>query len=416
MRHAEQVRLVKQLCAHLDAGTNVDAGGLLRQPTSSYTDPELAAREWEEFFQSTPQCIGLSGDLSGPGSFLTINDLGRPILATRDDDGMFRAFVNSCRHRGAVVETEPRGTRRRFTCPFHAWTYDPSGALVGLPKPDHFGAVDPSCLGLRPLPAEERHGLLFVHPDPDATIDLDLHLGEWFNDEFPTWRFDELTALTQDTYDMACNWKLAMDTFGETYHFNALHSETIALVNAFHGNVQCYDEDGSPPPDDPLSRSDDRRPASCSPEEEWDITVAGLPVYWIFPERHPDAVSRSAAFLVRAVSDPGSIPATTSASIDFYLRHRRQDRRTGRSGAMGMPDLTAHRGRHRRQAFSRIIRDEDYVMGQRAQQTAANGRVARRPIVFGRNEPALHHYHNTYRTWLGDEPLALLTAEEVTAE
>jgi len=63
-------------------------------------------------------------------------------------------------------------------------------AAVGLPKPDHFGDVDPACLGLRPLPAEERHGLSFAHPDPDGGHDLDELLGEWFNAEFPTWEWE----------------------------------------------------------------------------------------------------------------------------------------------------------------------------------------------------------------------------------
>jgi len=139
MRHDEQVRLIKQLCAHLDAGTTEDAGGFRRLPTATYTDSARSEREWNEFFMATPQCIGLSGDLPEPGSFLTNNDLGIPILATRDQDGSFKAFVNSCRHRGAIVETAERGTARRFSCPFHAWTYDTGGALVGLPKTEHFG-------------------------------------------------------------------------------------------------------------------------------------------------------------------------------------------------------------------------------------------------------------------------------------
>ena len=90
MRHDEQVRLIKQLCAHLDAGTNVDAGGLMRLPTTDYIDPVLAEQEWQEWFIGMPQCLGLSRDLPEPGSFLTNNDLGIPILATRDQDGTFR--------------------------------------------------------------------------------------------------------------------------------------------------------------------------------------------------------------------------------------------------------------------------------------------------------------------------------------
>lgn len=397
MRHDEQVRLIKQLCAHLDAGTTVDAGGLRRLPTTDYTDPERARREWEELFVGTPQCLGLSGDLPEPGSFLTNDDLGIPILATRDQDGTFRAFVNSCRHRGALVETEARGTKRRFACPFHAWTYDGTGALVGLPKADHFGAVDTACLGLRPLAAEERHGLLFVHPDPEGTIDLDHLLGEWFNDEFPTWHFDRLQPLTRDAYDTACNWKLAMDTFGETYHFSVLHKDT--LFNGFHGNVQCHDEEGHLHRMILCKRAIDAM--RLLPEDEWDITVAGLPVYWLFPNviLMPFDVG---CFLVRAYPDRND-PGRHLSRIDFYLKP---------GLAAETPEIDefmsviAH-------TFANVIRDEDYVMSA-SQQTAANA-GALDHVIFGRNEPALHHYHVTYRAVLGLEPLPLLDDAAVTA-
>ncbi len=396
MRHDEQVRLIKQLCAHIDAGTNVDAGGLVRLPTSDYTDPALAEREWQEWFAATPQCVGLSGDLPGPGSFLTNNDLGIPILATRDQDGEFRAFVNSCRHRGAMVETEERGTKRRFSCPFHAWTYDTAGALVGLPKPDHFGAVDTECLGLRPLAAEERHGLLFVNPDPGGTIDLDHLLGEWFNDEFPTWNFGDLEPLTRDVYDTDCNWKLAMDTFGETYHFPVLHRDTLA--NGFHGNVQCYDEEGHLHRMILCKRNIDTM--RTLPEEEWDITVAGLPVYWIFPNTILMPFD-AGVFLVRAYPDRSS-PGRHRSRINFYLRPGLDVEDPA------VTDFVADIAHH----FAEIIRDEDYVMAA-SQQCAANGGSLDH-VIFGRNEPTLHHYHNTYRAMFGEQKLPLLDDAAVT--
>jgi len=395
MHHDEQVRLIKQLCAHLDAGTNVDAGSVRRLSTSVYTDTERAARERAEFFMATPQLVGLSGDLPGPGSFLTHDDLGVPILATRDADGVFRAFVNSCRHRGAIVETDARGTKRRFTCPFHAWSYDTTGALVGVPKPDHFGELDAACHGLRALPVEERHGLLFVHPDPDGVIDLDALLGEWFDAEFPTWNFADLVPINHDAYDTACNWKLAMDTFGETYHFASLHTQT--LIATFHGNVQCYDEE------DHLHRMvlcrrdiDDMR---LLPEDEWDITVAGLPVYWIFPNVILMPF-RFGCFCVRAypaLDDPGR----HLSRIDFYMRSSLLDA-TGPEAAE-VNELIATIA----QGFAEIIRDEDYAMGESQQRAADSGAMAE--IVFGRNEPALHHYHATYARRLGEPVPPLIT-------
>lgn len=401
MRHDDQVRIIKQLLAHLDAGTNVDAGGLRTLGTDAFTDPARAARERREFFMDTPQCVGLTGDLGEPGAFLTNNDLGIPILATRGSDGRFRAFVNSCRHRGAIVESEERGTKRRFTCPFHSWSYDTAGTLVGLPHTDHFGDVDKDCLGLRQLPAEERHGLLFVHPNPDGSIDLDALLGEWLNDEFPTWKFDELLPLTRDAYDTACNWKLAMDTFGETYHFASLHKDT--LINTFHGNVQTYDEQGH-----------NHRMVLCRreidemrllPESEWDITVAGLPVYWIFPNVILMPF-RAGIFLVRAYPDADD-PGRHISRVDFYVKPQivhgegpQAEEIRGYIGGIA-------------EGFASIIRDEDYVMSS-SQQTSANS-GALDTVIFGRNEPALHHYHNTYRRKLGLEQLPLLDAADITA-
>ena len=388
MRHDEQVRLIKELCARLDSGTNVDAGGLRRLDPTVYTDTARAERERSEFFLATPQCIGMAGDLPEAGSFLTMNDLGLPILATRDADGTFRAFVNSCRHRGAIVETEPRGTKRRFTCPFHAWSYDTSGDLVGLPKPDHFGDVDAECLGLRPLPAEERHGLLFVHPDPDGDMDLDGLLGEWFDDEFPTWNFDTMVPINHDTYDTACNWKLAMDTFGETYHFSSLHKET--LFNSFHGNVQCYDEEAHLHRMVLCRRDIDHM--RTLPEDQWDITVAGLPVYWIFPNVILMPF-QAGAFLVRAYPTDGD-PGRHVSRIDFYMKGELANATGDRAAEVN--DMIANIA----QDFALIIRDEDYVMGASQQMSANAGALDH--IVFGRNEPALHHYHSTFAGKLGE--------------
>ncbi len=380
---------MKLLIERLDAGTNVDAGELRVQSTRTYTDTEQARRERDLFFAKTTHCLGMSGDLPEPGSFFTSDDLGLPILATRTAEGEFRAFVNSCRHRGALVETEARGTKRRFVCPFHSWTYDTEGALVGLPKSEHFGDVDPECLGLRPLPAEERHGLLFVHPDPDGELGLDELLGEWFDDEFPTWNFATMIPINRDTYDTACNWKFAMDTFGETYHFSSLHSDT--LFNSFHGNVQCYDDEGR-----------NHRMILCRreidemrhlPESEWDITVAGLPVYWLFPNIILMPF-RAGAFLVRAYPHPED-PGRHTSRIGFYMKGELAQ--ASGPEAAEVQDMIATIA----QGFAEIIRDEDYAMGA-SQQAAANA-GSLESVVFGRNEPALHHYHATYDAELGVE-------------
>ena len=87
MKHEAQVSILKELMSQLDEGRNVDAGVMYRNPTSVYNDTELAERERETFFRDHPQLIALSGSLPGPGSYMTVDDFGVPVLATRDRDG-----------------------------------------------------------------------------------------------------------------------------------------------------------------------------------------------------------------------------------------------------------------------------------------------------------------------------------------
>ena len=236
-----------------------------------------------------------------------------------------------------------------------------------------------------------------MHPDPEAAIDLDQLLGEWFNDEFPTWNFADLVPLTRQVFDTGCNWKLAMDTFGETYHFSVLHKDT--LFNAFHANVQCYDEAGH------LHRmilcKRDIDAMRLLPEEQWDITVAGLPLYWIFPNVILLPFD-AGCFLVRAYPDRND-PGRHVSRVSFYLKPA--------LAAMG-DEITAFAA-DIAEKFSHVIRDEDYAMAT-SQQTAANS-GAMSHVIFGRNEPALHHYHNTYLALLGLEQLPLLDEAAVTS-
>ncbi len=107
-----------------------------------------------------------------------------------------------------------------------------------MPKEDHFGKVDSSCHGLIALPAEERWGLLWVHPDPDGILDLETKLGRLAN-ELDSWDLERYSYRGGTVFEHPMNWKLAIDTFGETYHFNTLHRNSLA--QDFYGNVQTYD-------------------------------------------------------------------------------------------------------------------------------------------------------------------------------
>ena len=406
MEHALQVEILKELMQQLDEGKNIDAGVQYRMPTTSYVCPEVAARERDAFFRNHPQLIGLSGDLPEPGSYLTINDFGIPILATRDKSGEFHAFLNACRHRSAEVASEARGKKSVFMCPFHAWSYANTGDLLNVPDEDHFGSIDKSCHGLLELPAAERDGLLWVHPDVDGRLDIDQLLGKELAAEFASYGISNHAYVGEKTIEMNLNWKFANDTFGETYHFGKLHKDTLGRL--YHGNNLHLKAFGRHHRFVTANRGIDA--LREKPEAEWDIAQGTFVLYHLFPNIQ-FLVDKKTATLIRIYPDPSN-PARSTTRISFYYTpevieavEKEQAEGTsvgdvydyeGRRGTVGGVEASM-------EVFYSTVEREDYIMGEMQQRAAETGLL--KEIIFGRNEPALHHFHQNYREALGQPPL-----------
>jgi phenylpropionate dioxygenase-like ring-hydroxylating dioxygenase large terminal subunit len=404
MEQALQVEILKGLLQQLDAGKNIDAGVQYRMSTTSYVCPDIAAREWDAFFQHHPQLIGLSGDLPHPGSFLTLNDFEVPLLATRDKDRRFRVFLNACRHRAARVASEERGRKTVFTCPFHQWGYGNNGELISVPDNDHFGAIDKSCHGLVELPAVERDGLLWVHPQVGADLDVDELLGETLANEIPGHDLSNLVYAGGTTIDRKLNWKLANDTFGETYHFGKLHRNTLGQI--FLGNNLHFEEFGR----HHRFVTANRRIYDIRdlPESEWVLKRATFVMYYLFPNVQLINNEHSTT-LVRVYPDRNN-PGRSVTRVSFYYTPEAVEM-TGAQETLSTDEVYNPNARESTapnlaaslEVFSSTIEQEDYVMGEMQQEAAQSGRL--KEVMFGRNEPALHHFHNSYREALNLPPL-----------
>lgn len=401
MQHDLQVAIIKELMTQLDEGKNIDTGVQYKMPTSSYVCPATAAREQQEFFLNHPQLIGLSGDLPKPGSFLTIDDFGVPILATRDKTGQFRAFLNACRHRSVKVAQEERGTKHVFTCPFHHWSYANSGELMTIPNNDHFGAIDKSCNGLIALPAVEQSGMLWVHPNPDAQLDVSELLGG-LAAELASFSMPSQIAVGQTTINKALNWKLANDTFGETYHFGKLHKDTLGRL--YYGNNLHFAEFGRHHRF--VTANHGMEAMRSLPEAQWDIARCTFVLYHLFPNVQL-ITSRFSTTLIRIYPDKDN-PGRSTTQISFYFAPELAEEAND-VGDAPAPKADAYSFQQERaslsaslEVFKSTVENEDYVMGEMQQRVAESGLL--KEIIFGRNEPALHHFHNNYREALG-QPL-----------
>src|SRR6188508_2627493 len=136
------LELAQRLLANVDADTSDLAAAPMKVPASAYRDPARWQLEMEHVFRRSPLVVALSCDITNPGDYSATEIAGRPIVVMRGDDGVARTFLNICRHRGAAVFDDGCGHGRRFACPYHAWTYDPNGRLVGVPGRETFGDLD----------------------------------------------------------------------------------------------------------------------------------------------------------------------------------------------------------------------------------------------------------------------------------
>ena len=387
MRFEERQRLIGILKDGFENGGPVQGQGIVRSPLSDYTSPELLAEERNIFFRQTPLFMGLSADLPQNGSYWADSETGLPILMTRDGEGRFRAFANTCRHRGTQVVPDGRGNRVRFSCPFHAWTYASNGDLIAINKADRFGEIDKSQYGLIELPAAERHNMLWVKPTPGGEIDVDKCL-DGLQDDMAHWQLDAPSFAASQVLHAKINWKLAIDTFGENYHFDVLHRETLS--RDIRGNLQTHDTFG---PNYRMVFAYNRFPeiAKAVPDgNQWPFRLMTLSVYFVYPNTI-FLVDPYAVDVLRIFPDTED-PAKSTTAHSYYVLPE----------AKAHFDDPAHPERSyedRFRDFNHVIVNEDYRMAESTQRCADAGIQSH--ILFGRNEPALLHYHNAHRRGLG---------------
>ncbi|MEM7540442.1 MAG: aromatic ring-hydroxylating dioxygenase subunit alpha [Pseudomonadota bacterium] len=409
MEQAQQIAILHKLFARIENHENEDAGVQVKNPTTAYVSPELAKKEWRAFFRDHAQIVGLSGDLPEVGSYRTLDDFGVPVLLTRDKAKRFRAFVNACRHRGTQVVTNERGNAKRFVCPFHGWTYTPEGQLFAVPEAQQFGEVDHSCLGLVELPSVERFGLLWVHPDPKGNIDIG-ELMAGLENEFESWDVSHHVWRANCSISKRMNWKIANDTFGETYHFARLHRQT--LNNLFHGDVIDYQPYG--PNHRLVFPSRGIHALKKKSEDRWSLENATTVLYFLFPNIQI-TVSRRQVTLFRIYPDPHDHARSTTQVSHYFSQAALDEMHSGEKTIIHAGNVYDPQARDGNAVVSpeaamevldSTLEQEDYQMAELTQRAAESG--ALEFLIFGRNEPALHHFHNSYRKALGEPPLERL--------
>ena len=275
-------------------------------PGGRYTDPAFLALE-ERYLWKKSWLYALHVDeLPRPGSYRLWRKTGSPIILVRDRDGEIRAFYNTCRHRGAPLVEKDAGETKGFFCRYHGWSYDLTGRLLAVREKRDFPNMDVSCFALNTVRCERFGNFVFINEDPDAPPLLEslspipAHLENL--------QFDSIRHIARSSFEIACNVKILLDAFLETYHLKSIHPQTVDRFLDSRGTHAVLWRNGNSMMCTPHRRADWRDPGATGMPEV--STVES-----IFAHQNP-----SYLFYPNLVTPPS---ATGTPMITFWPRTAR---------------------------------------------------------------------------------------------
>lgn len=213
---------------------------------SVYTDAELFEFEMERIFTKTWVYLCHSEEIPEDGDYRTTTMGRHPIIVSRLADGSVTALINRCRHRGPIVCQHELGNSKHFRCPYHSWTYDNSGKLIGVPMPQGYGkSFDKQNLGLvRVARVAQYQDFIFGCMTEDGPT-LEEHLGgvTKFLDAYvkssPTGKIELFGGMQKCAYNG--NWKYQIENGVDPYHVGSLHISAVTpeAMKIYRQGVGC---------------------------------------------------------------------------------------------------------------------------------------------------------------------------------
>lgn len=193
-----------------------------------YTSKDIFELEMENIFHKTWMFVGHESELPNPGDY-RVTTLGRQsAIFVRGNDNQVRVLMNRCRHRGMAVCVEDAGNTKNFTCWYHGWVYDTTGACRDVPGVEAYGSsFDKADFALTPAPRIDSYrGFVFASLSPNG-VSLDEHLGHVKKylditvEASPLGEIDVSAGVQRTKYKG--NWKyIGMDGYHPYYTHNVI--------------------------------------------------------------------------------------------------------------------------------------------------------------------------------------------------
>ena len=204
---------------------------------SDYTDPAVWEEERERIWFGDWVCLGRAEEVANPGDYLVRELAGESIFVTRNAEGELHGFYNVCSHRGTkFLDDEPSSgnVRKAFVCPYHSWTYDLNGCLIGTPNVREDEHFDRGQYPLHGFPVDTYAGFLFVNlaREPRPLLES-LNDGVESVTAFDRFGMEDLRVGVRIVYEVKANWKIVVENYNECLHCPVVHPELVQVVPLF---------------------------------------------------------------------------------------------------------------------------------------------------------------------------------------
>lgn len=216
-------------------------------PAGAYRDPSFAEFEKHEIFRKEWISLCHVSQLAKPGDFVRVDLADEPLLVMRGKDDVIRVLSRTCRHRGMDVMPTgfghpDEGNRRVILCPYHLWSYELTGKLVGAPEMQQAESFDRSEVCLHTFRSEIWQGFVFVDLSGTAQS-LAKKLSTLQEKFLGKWHMAEAELVWSAHWECPFNWKVLVENFMECYHHLGAHRKTLEPFLPAKG---CWTETENP--------------------------------------------------------------------------------------------------------------------------------------------------------------------------
>ncbi len=351
--------MTQQMQIDKEIGLALERGSTL--PAAWYTDASVFEAEKARIFNRSWQYAGHLAQVASPGDFFTAALGDVPVIVVRGDDGALRALANVCRHRGSEVVLDCAGSRRTLQCHYHGWTYNLDGSLRAAPRSAEQESFAAAELGLAQLSVTTFGPAIFVNPDPACEPLERIFAGIPELVARAGVDLRELQMRRRDLYDIACNWKIAVENFNECYHCPVAHPAFSRMIDTDAYRVETGHE----------MYSSYFGPLKSAPDR-------GVSYLTLWPNTMLALTSNPPGMMVMAARPVDS--GHTHETIDYYLPQSLSDREM--ADYVGMSDL---------------VQREDVVLCESVQRGLRSGVVKTGRLMLSRERGIQHFQKLVYR-------------------